>query len=795
MGLFSKLFFFQDKLSKYKKVLTKVNNLKEQTSQLTEEQIKNRIQEIKQILKKEPNKIEQFQPEVFAMVREASKRTINMFHFDCQIIGGAVLFDNKIAEMKTGEGKTLVATLPASLNALLDKGVHIVSVNDYLVKRDFNWMKPVYEYLGLTVNYIINNSSQEERREAYNSDIVYVTNNELGFDYLRDGMKTSINEMLLLDKLHYAIIDEVDSILIDEARTPLIISGEANENIRMYLEINKIIRKLKTEDYEIEEKNKHIQLTDEGNHKVDLMLKKAGIINNDQDLYDMQSFSILNHILQSLKAHFLFKKDIDYIVKEKEVIIIDEFTGRATPGRRYSEGLHQALEAKEEVPIQKENQTLSSITYQNFFRMYEKLSGMTGTAKTEEKEFFSIYNLRVLEIPTNKKVIREDLNDLIYITEKKKIEEIIKKIKEIHQTGQPILIGTINIQKSEELSSALKKEGLKHNVLNAKYHEQEANIIAEAGRLNAITIATNMAGRGTDIALGGNLSKRLEHITNNEEIEKIVNEYEEEKKKIKDAGGLFLIGSERYENRRIDNQLLGRAGRQGDPGKSQFFLSLEDNLLRLFGGEKMQKMMTMFNAKEDEKMSHSMINDIVRRSQERITGMHYEMRKNTLKYDDVINEQRKSFISQRLDFIKSQDPKKYIKEMILDKNLEIIKDENLDKDFELHRIYNLEISKNSNLHEINEITIQKFEERFSSFKIEIQNHIFKEMTLLTLDEKWRFYLNEVDHIKEAVHLVSYAQKDPITEFQIKTYEAYHKMMHSFIEDLLIRISRLDIEIK
>ncbi len=795
MGIFSKL-FFGSKLSKYKKEVKKINDFNDFVSKMTEEQIKNRISEIKLILQKEPKKINDFKFEVFAMTKEAAKRTINMMHFDCQLIGGSVLNEGMIAEMRTGEGKTLVATLPASLNALTGLGVHIISVNDYLIKRDCEWMGPIYNYLGLTVGYIVGTSTFEERRNAYNCDITYVTNNEIGFDYLKDNMKYSLDDMILTKRgLNYAIVDEVDSILIDEARTPLIISGETSEDVRLYIEIDKIVKKLEQKDYEIDEKNKQIQLTEIGNEKVDSMLKKAGLLDYKSDLYDIHSFSLLNHIMQSLRAHFLFKKEIDYMIKDKQVQIIDEFTGRIMSGRRYSEGLHQAIEAKERVEVQKENQSLASITYQNFFRMYKKLSGMTGTANTEAKEFFGVYNLRILEIPTNKKITREDLNDLIFITEKKKLEAIIKTVKETHEKGQPILIGTTNIKKSEELSSILTKEHLKHNVLNAKYHEQEAHIIAEAGRFKAITIATNMAGRGTDIALGGNVSQRLQNITNIEEIEKIIKEFEEERQLVLKAGGLFLIGSERYENRRIDNQLLGRAGRQGDPGKSQFFLSLEDNLLRLFGGEQMQNMMNMFKAKEDETMSHSMINKVVERSQKRIESMHYEMRKNILKYDDVVNEQRKSFLEQRLDFIKSFSSINYVKEMILDKNSEFLTDENIDLKFEFHRIYNIYIeNQDYNLSHLNELSYNKIENKFNSFKKEITEHIIKEITLTTLDEKWRYYLLDIDHLRESVHLASYAQKDPLLEFQMKSYQLYTKMMNSFVEDLLIRLFRLEIEL-
>ena len=637
-------------IKKYKIRVNEINSLEAEMQKLTDLELKAKTIKFKQQINsvidknksneendKEINKIlNKILPEAFAVVREASRRVLGMRHFDVQLIGGMVLHDGSIAEMKTGEGKTLVATLAAYLNALSGRGVHIITVNDYLVNVGYNWMGKVYNFLGLTVGKITENTSQEERKDEYAKDITYVTNNEIGFDYLRDNMKATIDDMVLIPRgLNFAIIDEVDSILIDESRTPLIISGPTAHDPNLYKEVDNIVKQLTEKDYEVDEKNKSIQLTESGNIHVENLLHFAGILPKNEELYSSNSFTLLNFIIQSLKAHVLFKNGADYIVKDDQVMIIDEFTGRIMDGRRYSNGLHQALEAKENLTIAPENQTLASITYQNFFRIYNKLSGMTGTAKTEAAEFFDIYKLQIIAVPTNKKVIRQDLNDLIFKDEKDKFNAILEAVKKIHEKKQPILIGTTSIEKSEALSNLLNKAGLKHNLLNAKHHEKEAEIIAEAGRLGAITIATNMAGRGTDIMLGGNIQKETDKAIaaaieennikknksettdiNAEKIaEDIKKKHQAEYDEVVKVGGLFVIGSERHESRRIDNQLLGRAGRQGDPGKTQFYLSLQDNLLRIFGGDKINTFITRFGFKEGESMDHPMLNSIINKSQ------------------------------------------------------------------------------------------------------------------------------------------------------------------------------------
>lgn len=567
-------------------LVDKINSLENTIRALSDDELKNKTREFKERVSNGES-LDSILPEAFAVVREASRRTLNMRHFDCQLIGGIVLHQGKIAEMKTGEGKTLVATLPAYLNALTGKGVHIVTVNDYLAKRDSEWMGTIYKFLGLSVGCIVHDLDDEERKEAYNADITYGTNNEFGFDYLRDNMKFSLDDYVQRE-FNYAIVDEVDSILIDEARTPLIISGPSEESTELYYEIDKIIPYLKKEtDFTIDEKSRIVVLTEEGITKVEKLL-------NITNLYDPRHVNILHHVNQALRAHHLFKRDVDYVVKDGEVIIVDEFTGRLMPGRRWSDGLHQAVEAKEKVKIEKENQTLATITFQNFFRMYKKLAGMTGTAETEAAEFKKIYNLDVVVIPTNKPMIRIDYPDVVYKTEKEKFKAVVEEIKKLYQTGRPVLVGTTSIEKNEKLSALLRREGIPHQVLNAKHHEKEAEIIAQAGRLKTVTIATNMAGRGVDILLGGNpqlLAKaKVNYDTTNPEYEKILEEYtkkcEEERKKVIELGGLHIIGTERHESRRIDNQLRGRAGRQGDPGSSRFYLSLEDDLMRIFGSER-----------------------------------------------------------------------------------------------------------------------------------------------------------------------------------------------------------------
>ena len=840
-------------IKKYEVRVCEINKLEPQMQALTDLELKNKTIEFKQKIKEfinnkqtdeEKNKatndiLNKLLPEAFAVVREASRRVLGMRHFDVQLIGGMVLNDGAIAEMKTGEGKTLVATLPAYLNALSGKGVHIITVNDYLVKVGSEWMGKVYEFLGMSVGRVTEQTPQEDRKAEYEKDITYVTNNEIGFDYLRDNMKASLEDMVLIPRgFNFAIVDEVDSILIDESRTPLIISGPTTHDPRLYVAVDNVVRQLAPEDYEVDEKHKNVQLTDAGNIHIENLLHLAGILPKNEELYSSNSFALLNFIIQSLKAHTLFKNGTDYIIKNGQAMIVDEFTGRIMDGRRYSDGLHQAIEAKEHLNIAPENQTLASITYQNFFRMYSKLSGMTGTAKTEAAEFFDIYKLPIVSIPTNKKVIRQDLNDLIFKDEKDKFNAIVEAVKEAHSKGQPVLIGTASIEKSEILSNLLNKAGLKHNLLNAKHHEQEAEIIAEAGRLNAITIATNMAGRGTDIMLGGNIQKETDKAIakaikeNSEKMEKLIAETDEIKKqemlnnvvnidaekiaediKIKHkaeyeevvkTGGLFVIGSERHESRRIDNQLLGRAGRQGDPGKTQFYLSLQDNLLRIFGGEKISVFLSRFGFKEGESMDHPMLNNIINKSQKKVEAYHYEVRKNLLKYDDIVNEQRQIIYEQRMNFVKSHNMSGIFKQIINDVNADILANATNNEKvnpLELKKLlaetYLFPITQinivNYDLEHINRTCNFIYSSRFGEIDIPTLEEIQRRIMLQTLDECWREHLYYLDHIKEGIHLRAYAHKDPFSEYKFECYNLMQKTMNNFIYIVVKRLFNIVIE--
>ncbi|MGE3713445.1 MAG: preprotein translocase subunit SecA, partial [Alphaproteobacteria bacterium] len=639
----------------------KINDLEPQLQRLSDDELRGRTGWLKERLSGGES-LDELLVDAFATVREAGRRTMNMRHFDVQLVGGMVLHRGMIAEMKTGEGKTLVCTLAAYLNALTGKGVHVVTVNDYLAKRDAEWMGNIYKFLGLTVGVIVHGMEDEQRKAAYACDITYATNNELGFDYLRDNMKF-YREAMVHRPFHYAIVDEVDSILIDEARTPLIISGPTEDNSELYNQIDKVVLKLNAEDYEKDEKQRSVALTELGVKHVEAIMEASGLLAEGTSLYDIDNVSLVHHINQGLRAHALFAKDVDYIVKDNKVIIIDEFTGRMMEGRRYSEGLHQALEAKEHVHIQNENQTLASITFQNYFRMYPKLAGMTGTAMTEAGEFHDIYRLEVIDIPTNVPVTRVDYDDEIYRTAEEKYRAVIKEIKQAHERKQPVLVGTVSIEKSEYLAKLLKKENIPHNVLNARYHEQEAYIIAQAGRPGAVTIATNMAGRGTDIMLGGNPDLRVaQELAENEPgakregaEQKLRAEVKEAKDQVLVAGGLYVIGTERHESRRIDNQLRGRSGRQGDPGASKFFISLEDDLMRIFGSERIDGLLQKLGMKEDEAIFHPWMNRAIERAQEKVEGRNYEIRKNLLKFDDVMNDQRKVIFEQRIELMEAED--------------------------------------------------------------------------------------------------------------------------------------------
>ncbi|MEQ9607498.1 MAG: preprotein translocase subunit SecA, partial [Kiloniellaceae bacterium] len=645
-----------------------INALEPQFQELSDEALRGRTAELRGRLA-QGESLDAILPDAFATVREAAKRTLGQRHYDVQLIGGMVLHQGKIAEMKTGEGKTLVATLAVYLNALAGKGVHVVTVNDYLAKRDAAWMGQIYRFLGLTVGCIVHGLSEDERRAAYAADVTYGTNNEFGFDYLRDNMKFRLEDMVQRE-FNFAIVDEVDSILIDEARTPLIISGPAEDSSASYIAVNKLLPQLTDEDFEKDEKARSVTFTETGANHMEELLREAGLI-EEGGLFDIQNVSLLHHANQGLRAHKLFSRDTDYIVKDDKVVIIDEFTGRMMEGRRYSEGLHQALEAKEGVTIQQENQTLASITFQNYFRLYPKLGGMTGTAMTEAGEFLETYNLEVIEIPTNVQVVRKDWDDEVYRTAREKYDAVLEQVRECQQRGQPILVGTVSIEKSEMLAEALKKAGIKHQVLNARFHEQEAFIIAQAGVPGAVTIATNMAGRGTDIQLGGNLEMRTAHeaahiedeAARAEKIEQIKVEIEAARQQALAAGGLFVVGSERHESRRIDNQLRGRSGRQGDPGASKFFLSLEDDLMRIFGSERMDSMLQKLGLQEGEAIVHPWVNKALEKAQQKVEARHFEGRKYLLKYDDVMNDQRKVVFEQRKDLMRAADVQETVTEM------------------------------------------------------------------------------------------------------------------------------------
>ena len=789
-----------------------INALEPQIQKLTDAQLAAKTAEFKQKLSQGAS-LDDILHEAFAVVREASVRTLKMRHFDVQLIGGVVLHQGKISEMKTGEGKTLVSTLPAYLNALPGKGVHIVTVNDYLAKRDTEWMGPVYNFLGLTVGTIQHEMPDAERLKAYGSDITYGTNNEFGFDYLRDNMKFRMSDVVQKQH-HYAIVDEVDSILVDEARTPLIISGPTEDSTDIYYKVDNLIRKLrKTDHFQVDEKTRTVSLLEDG---VAAAEKHLSISN----LYDLKHMDLIHTINQSLKAHQLFKRDVDYMVKEGKVLIVDEFTGRLMPGRRYSDGLHQALEAKEKVRIEEEYQTLASITFQNYFRMYEKLSGMTGTAVTEAAEFASIYDLDVVEIPTNRPLIRLEHDDVIYKSEEEKWNSVVEELAELHQKGQPVLVGTISIQNSEHLSQLLRKKKIKHVVLNAKYHEMEANFIAQAGRPGAVTIATNMAGRGVDILLGGNpehlametfqKKKKPEDPFAGEEWEKILAEMkvltEENKKKILDMGGLHILGTERHEARRIDNQLRGRAGRQGDPGSSRFYLSLQDDLMRIFGSERIAGLMTRIGMEEGVPIQHKLVSKAIERAQKQVEGQNFSIRKHLLEYDDVMNKQRESTYSLRREILKGDSKKDYIQDTITSiiewlMETHISKDtapEEWDTDGFAKAIGNqfgigldgAQIDWEADNHEDvleKTVTLMKgiYQEKEKLLGNEQMREFERIIMLQILDSQWKDHLLAMDYLKEGIGLRGYGQRDPLIEYKKESYAMYQDMMDR-IEDESLR---------
>ncbi len=804
-------------LKKLQPLVRRINAEEEALKQLADEQLRGKTAEFRERYKKGES-LDELLPEAFAVVREAAVRTLGMRHFDVQMMGGIVLHQGKIAEMKTGEGKTLAATLPVYLNALTGKGVHVVTVNDYLARRDSEWMGTIYRFLGMSVGVILHDLDDAERQAAYAADITYGTNNEFGFDYLRDNMKFDLADYVQRP-LHYAIVDEVDSILIDEARTPLIISGPTDESTDKYYEIDKAMRKLvqrnqglaEPEDYEIDEKARAVSLTETGVVRVEELL---GIKN----LYEPAQIETLHHVNQALRAHVLFKRDVDYVVKEGKVVIVDEFTGRLMEGRRYSDGLHQALEAKEGVTIERENQTLASVTFQNYFRMYEKLAGMTGTADTEALEFSQTYNLDVVVIPTNKPMIRIDHPDVIYKTRKEKYDAVVKEIVALHKSGQPVLVGTISIEDSEYLHKVLRRRGIPHEVLNAKFHEKEAEIVAQAGRRGAVTIATNMAGRGTDIVLGGNpemLAKgKLKPEMSLEEREAVIAQYrrqcEAEREAVLATGGLHILGTERHESRRIDNQLRGRSGRQGDPGSSRFYLSLEDDLMRIFGSERIAKVMDTLGIEEGEPIEHKMISKAIENAQKRVEGHNFDIRKQLLEYDDVMNKQRETIYALRREVLGNDNLRELVLEYCEDVTDELVEAgtggsrHSSEWDFAILRAgfqhtfgLKLDLDEDSGFavggdleglrEQLRERVHSAYAEREAEIGAETLRQLEKIILLHTIDTHWKDHLYAIDQLKEGIGLRGYGQKDPLREYQREGYEMFVDMIERIKEDVIAQL--------
>ncbi|MGD8351978.1 MAG: preprotein translocase subunit SecA [Nitrospirota bacterium] len=790
-------------------LVEKVTALEPSVSALSDPELQAKTDEFRRRLA-DGETLDDILPEAFAVVREASKRVLGMRHFDVQVMGGIALHEGKIAEMKTGEGKTLVATLPVYLNAIEGKGVHVVTVNDYLASRDAAWMGPVYNFLGLSVSVIVHGLNDEERKAAYGADITYGTNNEFGFDYLRDNMKYDIAQYVQRE-MNYSIVDEVDSILIDEARTPLIISGPSEESTDKYYKINRMVPRLKKEaDFTVDEKTKSAILTEEGNAKTEELLG-AG------NLYDPENIGLVHHVLQALRAHHLFKRDVDYVVKDGDVVIVDEFTGRLMPGRRWSDGLHQAIEAKEGVKIASENQTLATITFQNYFRMYDKLGGMTGTADTEAEEFANIYNLDVVVIPTHMPMIRADHSDSIYKTFKGKFKAIVNDIEKLHSGGQPVLVGTISIEKSELLSKMLKQKGIVHSVLNAKYHEKEAEIVAQAGRPGAVTIATNMAGRGTDIVLGGNPDGLAREMLNkaeptDEDLEKALAEAKEicqaDKKKVIEAGGLCIIGTERHESRRIDNQLRGRSGRQGDPGASRFYLSLEDDLMRIFGSDRISGLMGKLGMDEDVPIENKMITRAVENAQKKVEGHNFEIRKHLLEYDDVMNKQRQEIYAFRRDILQGMDLRERVGEMISDNVDELLyiycpEDKHVD-DWNLKglkdALYGIFSFVPDNLpagrEELRELLVAEANRTYENKEKEIggdmMRYIEKVVMLQLVDSQWKDHLLAMDHLKEGIGLRGYGQRDPLTEYKKEAFDMFAELTGRISTEALSRLFKVQV---
>ena len=803
-------------IKKYNPLVHKINELEDIFIKLSDQELKLKTIDLKEKISNGET-LDNILPEAFATVREAAKRTLSQRHFDVQLIGGLVLHEGKIAEMKTGEGKTLVSTLACYLNALEGKGVHVVTVNDYLAKRDSEWMGQIYNFLGMSVGCILSDKNDDERRIAYKADITYGTNNEFGFDYLRDNMKYSLDEMVQRP-FNFAIIDEVDSILIDEARTPLVISGQSEDSSTLYKSIDKFIPLLKQDDFELDEKQRTCNLTDIGINTVEEALRSENMI-EDGSLFDIKNVSLLHHINQALRAHKLFQKNTHYMVKDDSVIIIDEFTGRAMEGRRFGEGQHQAIEAKEKITVQPENQTLASVTFQNYFRMYPKLSGMTGTALTEEGEFSEIYNLQVLAVPTNLKVARIDSNDEIYKTNFERDEAVILLIEDCQKNNQPVLVGTVSIEKSEILSKLLKEKNIKHEVLNAKFHEQEAQIIGYAGIPGAVTIATNMAGRGTDIQLGGNLeirqSNELKSSSPNEgKLNDLKNDIEKKKNIALQAGGLYVIGTERHESRRIDNQLRGRTGRQGDPGGSKFLLSLQDDLMRIFGSDRLENMLGKLGLEKGEAIVHPWINKAVEKAQGKVEAHNFEIRKQLLKFDDVMNDQRKVIFDQRKEIMRSDD----ISEMVIDMRYEVIESvvfksipnqsyhdqwdgDGLIEDVRNYLGLDVPIKKwikedgiieKEIISRLIELSNNFMAERAVKIGVDVFRQAEKTLMLQVLDQSWKDHLLMLDQMRQSIGLRAYAQKDPLNEYKREAFELFEDMLDKLRKTITSVLSNIEI---
>jgi preprotein translocase subunit SecA len=816
IGKLAKKFFGsrnQRVLSRYKKLVLQVNQLEESMKSLSDSQLTQKTQEFKDRIQA-GTELESLLPEAFAVVREAGQRVLGMRHFDVQLIGGMVLNEGNIAEMRTGEGKTFVATLPVYLNALAGRSVHVITVNDYLAKRDAEWMGKLYSFLGLSVGVIVGGLKDDERKIAYAADITYGTNNEFGFDYLRDNMKFSTDQRAQRD-LFFAVVDEVDSILIDEARTPLVISGPTDDSSDLYMKVDKIVPDLIRQDteesegdYFIDEKSKQVFLSEQGHQHIEDLLTEAGLLAEEDSLYDVANISLLHHINASLRANVLFQKNVDYIVRDDEVIIVDEFTGRTMPGRRWSEGLHQAVEAKEGVKIQNENQTLASITFQNYFRLYDKLSGMTGTADTEAFEFQSIYGLEVVVVPTHRDMARDDRGDLVYLTLPEKFEAIIEDVKDCVQRGQPVLVGTASIEASEHLSKLLSDANVEHQVLNAKHHASESQIIVQAGKTGAITIATNMAGRGTDIVLGGNLEAELTELGEEPEsgqVEEIKSNWQQRHDDVLTAGGLHIIGTERHESRRIDNQLRGRAGRQGDPGSSRFYLSLEDNLMRIFASDRVRTLMQKLGMEEGESIEHPWVSKAIENAQRKVESHNFDIRKNLLEYDDVANDQRKVIYEQRSELMSAEDISENIEDIRFDVVTNItntyIAPNSMSEQWDVHGLtqalqkeVNVELpiqewlDRDDNLYEeplrerIHAAVKNLLNEKQQLLGDEMMHKLEKDIMLQVLDSKWKEHLAAMDYLRQSIGLRGYAQKNPKQEYKREAFEMFQQMLEEIKQD-------------